>query len=155
MSGGDPSQTSAGGGQEIAPGVRLPEGALIFSFARSGGPGGQNVNKLATKTRLRVELAALRERLTPGQVSRLLALAGPARLEGHDHLLLMSQDSRSQEANKKACLAKLRDLVVAAMRPVRKRRPTRPSKASKQRRLEAKRRRSQVKRVRGGPAGDE
>lgn len=135
--------------------MRLPEAALRFTFARSGGPGGQNVNKLATKTRLGVELAVLRAQLTQRQFARLLDLAGPAHLEGPDLLAFVCQESRSQDANKRACLTKLRELIVQAMRPVKTRRPTRPTRASQQRRVNAKLRRASLKVLRRKPASDD
>ncbi|MCC7147321.1 MAG: aminoacyl-tRNA hydrolase [Phycisphaeraceae bacterium] len=138
---------------QLIPGVNLPDDALEFSFIRSSGPGGQNVNKLATKTRLRVKLAALESALPPGALARLRRLAGPGRL-GADggELILTAEESRSQGANRQACLDKLAELLQAAWRPPKHRRPTRPTHGSQQRRLKSKQKKSAAKKLRrSGP----
>lgn len=139
----------------MAPGVRLPEAAITFAFARSGGPGGQNVNKLATKARLRVDLLSLRAQLTQRQFARLLELGGSAHVQATEVLEFVCQESRSQEANKRGCLMKLRELIVQAMRPVKTRRPTRPTRASQLRRVQTKLQHSCLKAQRKKPATDE
>ena len=143
-----------GGSVEVAPGIFLPESTLRFSFARSSGPGGQNVNKLSTKARLHVALADLRPRIGEGAAHRLIELAGPSRLNVEGDLVLSADESRSQRANREACLDRLRELLVRALHPPRPRKKTRPSKASKRRRLEAKKRRGEVKRLRGAAGHD-
>ncbi len=154
-----------GGGMEhgvaIAPGVRVPEAALRFAFSRSGGPGGQNVNKVETKAELRV---AIDDLPIAGRVKgRLRGLAGDrivgseeyvdqegrTRIRGGD-LVLVAQEFRSQSQNKSACLEKLRDLIVRAQAEPKIRRKTRPSRGSIERRLEGKKRRGDIKRGRGG-----
>lgn len=163
------------GGVEVAPGVTVPESALRFSFARSAGPGGQNVNKVATKAELRVALADLP--LSRRALERLRDLAGKriageGAMEGEDgeevsgdggggdggmggELVITSQSERSQSRNRAECLEKLRELIVRAKVEPKVRRPTRPTRGSVQRRLEAKRARSRIKRGRGGGGGGE
>ena len=144
-------------GVEIAPGVAVPAAALRFSFARSSGPGGQNVNKLATKAELRVSLADLP---LPDRARRRLATLAGSRLVGDDaaqpeagEVLIVSQSERSQARNRAECLEKLRDLLVRAMAEPKVRRKTRPSRGSVERRLEAKKSRGEIKRRRQGPRG--
>lgn len=135
----------------IAPGVSLPTSALRFTFSRSGGPGGQNVNKLSTKATLTVQVEDLSEVLPFWALKRLLIRAG-SRLAGDgDRILITDSSSRSQHANKQACLAKLRLMVVEAMNRPKRRRATKPSRASIQRRLDAKRHRSKRKSERREP----
>jgi len=136
-------------GVEIAPGVRVAESDLRFEFVRSSGPGGQNVNKVASKARLELDLEVLRAKLRPRAIDRLITLAG-TRLTEAGVLMLVSDDSRSQHANRRACLERLRELIVEAMRVPKVRRKTKPSRASKQRRLEAKKQRGEIKKLRGG-----
>lgn len=135
---------------EVAPGVRVAEGALRFGFVRSSGPGGQNVNKLSTKAVLRVALRDLP--MHPEALGRLRASAGH-RLVGEmpdDELLISADGSRSQEANRQQTLDELRRLLVEAQRRPKKRRPTKPSYGSKQRRLAGKKIASEKKRMRRG-----
>ncbi len=130
-------------GVEVAPGVHAATSALRFQFARSGGPGGQNVNKLNTKVELWIRPEDLRG-MAPDARERLRRLAG-RRITKAGDLHLESQQARSQESNRQAVLQRLREMIVQAMVRPKKRRPTRPSRASRQRRLEAKRQRSAVK----------
>jgi ribosome-associated protein len=130
-------------GVELAPGVRAPESAVRFQFARSGGPGGQNVNKLNTKAELWVRLDAITG-LTPRAMARLRDLAG-RRVTDAGEIHISAETERRQQANRAAALERLRELIVTAMREPKVRRRTRPSRAAKQRRLESKRRRSDIK----------
>ncbi|MFW6060734.1 MAG: alternative ribosome rescue aminoacyl-tRNA hydrolase ArfB [Phycisphaeraceae bacterium] len=130
----------------IAPGVQVPASALRFTFARSGGPGGQHANKTSTRATLSVPAEALRAALSEQTMQRLAQHAG-SRWTG-EQLMLTAAGSRSQHANRRACLVKLRELLVTAMHRPRPRRPTRPSRAAKQRRLEAKRQRGERKAAR-------
>ena len=133
----------------LAAGVVLPPSAYAFAFSRSSGPGGQNVNKLATKAQLRVALSDLQSRMGDAALARLVALAGPSRLTAAGEIVISSEESRSQHRNRDACVERLRELVLRALRPPRPRRATKPSAGSKRRRLESKKRRGAVKRARG------
>lgn len=130
---------------ELAPGVILPEHALRFAFTTGAGPGGQNVNKRATRCVLRVALADLP--LPPDALDRLRA-AAPHLVTDAGELVISGGRERSQERNRADCLARLRELLLIAMVRPRTRRKTRPTRASKERRLAAKKRRGQIKRLR-------
>ncbi len=133
----------------IAPGVSVPERLLSFSFARSSGPGGQNVNKVSSKATLLVPLADLAPHLDGGTLFRLRQIAG--RMITEDGWLhITSDESRSQVANKKACIDKLRQLIIQAHARPKHRRKTKPSRGSKERRLESKKIRGDVKKRRSG-----
>ncbi len=135
----------------IAPGISLAESALHFTFSRSGGPGGQNVNKLSTKAMLTVHIQDLAEMLPVWALKRLLIHAG-SRLAGDgERLVITDSSSRSQQSNRQACIAKLRVMVVEAMNRPKRRRATKPSRGSIQRRLDAKRHRSKRKSERREP----
>lgn len=138
----DMEEPGAGAGLEVASGVRIPVDALAFTFTASGGPGGQNVNKRATRAELRVSLASIP--LGQGALSRLRRLAG-RRVNDAGELVLTSDAHRSQERNRSACLERLADLVRRSLVPPKPRRRTRPTRSSVERRLEGKRRRSRVK----------
>jgi ribosome-associated protein len=138
-------------GVELAPRVVVPESAVEFTFSRSSGPGGQNVNKLSTKATLRVPMSAIEERIGPTNAQRLRLLLGPARLTADHDVLISSDESRSQHANKQACLDRLRALLIEATRPRRVRHKTKPSRGAKERRLEYKNQRGANKRARRGP----
>jgi ribosome-associated protein len=126
--------------------IHVPEGELRFAFARSAGPGGQNVNKVETKVELRWDVQATAA-LDAGQRARLLAVAG-RRVTSAGELILTSQRYRDRARNSADCRAKLRALLAAIAEPPRQRRRTRPSRASVERRLRAKRVRSETKRRR-------
>jgi ribosome-associated protein len=148
MSADDPQAWRAAdpAGDEIIPGVRIPESAMRFQYARSGGPGGQNVNKLNTKAELWVPLAAI-SGLSGRAMARLRAMAGK-RLTGAGEILITAETERSQERNRAAVLDRLRALLAAAAHEPKPRRKTKPSRAAKRRRLEAKKQRSQIKSAR-------
>lgn len=132
--------------------ISIPRDEFRWEYSRSGGPGGQNVNKVNSKVQLRWNPAASPSLPEPVR-TRLLAALGD-RLTGDGDLLIASQASRDQARNIDACLEKLRDLVRAVARPPRPRRPTRPTRASRQRRAEDKTRRSVTKRGRRTPDPD-
>ncbi|OLC01386.1 MAG: hypothetical protein AUH30_00065 [Candidatus Rokubacteria bacterium 13_1_40CM_68_15] len=132
--------------------VRVPGHALTMRAVRSSGPGGQNVNKVASKVDLRVDLDAI-EGLSDRARARLHALA-VNRLDADGRLVVTSQESREQARNLEIAREKVRRLLTAALREPRVRRATRPSAAAKERRLEGKKRRASLKRWRGRPEGD-
>lgn len=139
---------------EVGRGIAIDERELEESFVRASGPGGQNVNKLATAVQLRFDVRGSPS-LPDGVRERLERLAG-RRLTREGVLVITAQRHRTQERNREDALARLVELVrQAAEPPPPKRRATRPTLASKRRRLEAKGRRSTVKALRGPGDGDE
>jgi ribosome-associated protein len=133
--------------------VWVDEGAVRFAFSRSGGPGGQLVNKLSTKAELRVAVGSIGG-LSPAAAARLRTLAGQ-RLTKGDELILVASTSRSQLDNKRACLQRLRALVAEALDVPRPRKATRPSRGSVEKRLTEKRRTSGRKESRRPPDEDD
>ena len=136
----------------ITDSITLDEDELEFSFIRASGPGGQNVNKVSSAVQMRFD--ARRSSSLSNDVSiRLQKLAG-SRLTLDGVIVITANRFRTQEMNKKDATERLAELIAqAAVAPV-KRRPTKPTKASKERRLEGKARRSSVKSMRGKPIGD-
>jgi ribosome-associated protein len=134
---------------EVADGLSLDENELEFSFIRASGPGGQNVNKVSSAVQMRFD--ARRSPSLSNDVSvRLQKLAG-SRLTQDGVIVITAARHRTQERNRADAIERLVELIrKAAIAPV-KRRPTRPTKASKQRRLEAKTQRGGVKALRGKP----
>lgn len=127
----------------------IPDEELSFATSRSGGPGGQNVNKLETRVTVRFDVAGSPS-LSEEQRQRLLErLATRITREGVLHVT--SQKHRTQGENREAAAARLRELVTGALREETPRKPTRVSKAAKRRRVEAKKRRGERKRERSAP----
>ncbi|MGH8258824.1 MAG: alternative ribosome rescue aminoacyl-tRNA hydrolase ArfB [Steroidobacteraceae bacterium] len=125
--------------------LQIPDGDLTFAFVRSSGPGGQNVNKVASAVQLRFDLAAaaLDERVK----QRLRALAG-RRLTDDGAILILARTHRTQERNRADACERLAELVRRALIEPRPRRPTRPTRASRAARVDTKTRRGREKRLR-------
>lgn len=131
----------------VSPTLTIPAEELSWTAVRSSGPGGQNVNKLATKVVLRFDLpgsTALR-----AEVKARLGVIALGRLDGDGCVLITSQVTRSQERNLQDAREKLAAMIRKALTPPRPRKPTRPTLGSKRRRLEDKSKRADVKRTRG------
>jgi ribosome-associated protein len=133
-------------GIELAPKVWTDREQLRFGFSRSSGPGGQNVNKVNTKTELRINLRALHG-ISDRALGRLKSLAGRKLLPDGD-LMFTADKERTQESNRRACLEKLRELIVEALVEPKVRRKSKPSRGSKERRLDAKKKQGEKKRAR-------
>jgi ribosome-associated protein len=137
---------------EITPRIAIDEAELEERFFRAGGPGGQNVNKVSTAVQLRFDIRnspSLPEHVR----ERAEKLAG-SRLTNDGVIVITAQRFRTQERNREDAVARLVELLAKAAEVQLTRRPTKPTRASKTRRLDAKNRRSQVKRMRSGPIGD-
>jgi ribosome-associated protein len=135
---------------EINARLRIPDDQFQWSFARSGGPGGQNVNKVASKAELRWNVAGTPS--LPDDVKNRLMAHARKRITSAGELVLTSQRYRDQGRNRADCLEKLRALILRAATPPRPRKPTRPTRASRLNRLHAKKHRSATKQARGRPA---
>ena len=132
--------------------IQIPETEFAWTFARSGGPGGQNVNKVASKALLRFDLA--RTTAVPEEVKIRLALQQKRYFTVEGELVIMSQKYRDQDRNRDDCLEKLRAIILQALFVPKARKATKPSRSSKRRRLETKRQRGETKRGRQKPSED-
>jgi ribosome-associated protein len=134
----------------ISPGLQIPDDELRFSFVRSSGPGGQNVNKLNTKAVLRWPISA--SRALPEDVRRRFMARYARRITQAGEIVISSQRFREQGQNQRDCLEKLSELVAAVAMPPKRRKPTRPTKASAKRRRAKKQVHSQKKQQRRKPS---
>ncbi len=132
---------------QITPDVTLPDQDLAWSFVRASGPGGQNVNKVATAAQLRFDLAGTQS-LDPAVKQRLRSLAG-RRVTEDGALLIIARNHRTQEGNRREALERLADLIRRASVAPKARKPTRPTRAARQRRLDTKTQRRATKSLRG------
>lgn len=132
---------------EVTPSVVIPDADLSLSFVRGSGPGGQNVNKVASAVQLRFDLAGTAV-LSDAVKSRLRALAG-RRLNDDGAILIIARNHRTQEANRREAGERLVDLIRTALIPPKPRMKTKPTRASKERRLETKARAQRTKGLRG------
>ncbi len=127
--------------------VEIARGELLFRYDRSSGPGGQNVNKLSTKVTLVFNVAESAG-LSEPQKNRIMARLG-TRVNKAGGIMVVSQKSRSQSANKEDVVERLQVLLAGALKQQKARRKTKPTRASKERRLKAKKLRSEIKKDRG------
>lgn len=137
---------------EVTPRIRIPVAELHFTFARSSGPGGQNVNKVNSKATLHwpvISSAGL-----PDDVRERFMAAFRGQINKQGELVLQSQRYRDQERNIADCVEKLSGMLRQVAQPPKRRKPTRPSRGSKQRRLNEKKARSEVKSRRRGPSSE-
>ena len=132
----------------LAPGIVISDEELEWKFIRSSGPGGQNVNKVASAAQLRF-LLPQNASLPVAARNRLRRLAGQ-KLIDDGTILFKSMSERTQEANRRVALERLEALIRAALIEPKIRKKTRPTKASKERRIDSKKRRGSTKQSRGG-----
>ena len=137
---------------DITESIRIPEDEFEWSFARSSGPGGQNVNKVASKAVLRWNVATSPS--LPDDVRSRLQAQQRRKVTVEGDFILTSQRYRDQERNKQDCLEKLRDYVLQAAVVPKVRKKKKPTRASKERRLSEKRHRAAAKTTRRKPPAD-
>jgi ribosome-associated protein len=137
---------------DITPQLSIPDTEFEWSFARSGGPGGQNVNKVASKAILRWDVTSSPS-LPPDLRERFLA-QNRGRITTEGVFVVSSERTRSQLLNRQDCLDLLAARVLQATRVPRRRKKTRPTRGSKERRLQEKKRRSSTKAERRGPVAE-
>lgn len=131
---------------EITPGVALDESEIQIDFVRSTGPGGQNVNKVATAAQLRFDVRNSPS-LSPEVKERLIRLAG-SRMTVEGVLIIEARRYRTQEQNRYDALQRLIHLIRTALEPPKMRKPTRPSLTARAARVGAKKKRGELKRIR-------
>jgi len=137
----------------VTPTIRLADSELAERFIRSPGPGGQNVNKVATAVQLRLDVE--QSPSLPAHVKRRLALLAGRRMDKDGVLTIEAHRFRTRERNREDALARLLELIRRAAHQPKARVATKPTRASQQRRLDSKRRQSQRKRLRGEGHGDD
>jgi len=138
---------------EVTPSFSLPDDSISLRFIRASGPGGQNVNKVASAVQLRFDPAVCPQ-LWPNALARLHRLAG-RRLTDSGEIVISAQRFRTQEHNKRDALERLVEMVAQALIEPKTRRATKPTRASKERRLVSKQQRGTVKNMRSRVRGEE
>jgi ribosome-associated protein len=136
----------------VSPSVIVPAEAMTVTAVRASGPGGQNVNKVSSRVEVRVELGRV-DGLSDAARERLRALAGRRLLDG-GVLLVSSQRTRDQHRNLDDARQRIAELLAAALPEPKRRRPTRPTRSSGEKRLQAKKLRAATKRIRGSRGED-
>jgi ribosome-associated protein len=137
---------------EINSRLHIPASEFQWTFVRASGPGGQNVNKVASKAVLRWNLAI--NSSLPEDLKARLRAQERRRITSAGDFLLSSQRFRDQERNRQDCLEKLRGMVLRAAKPPKRRKPTKPTRGSREARLQQKRRRAATKSARRRPIED-
>ena len=129
--------------------LTIPDEEIELSAIRAQGPGGQKVNKVATAIQLRFDLHSAS---IPEAVRKRLMSSGDRRITEAGLVVIKAQNHRTQDRNRAEAIERLRDLILSATRVPRKRIPTRPSRATRERRLASKKRRGELKKQRSKPA---
>ena len=132
---------------EVTPAVVIPDTDLSFAFVRASGPGGQNVNKVSSAVQLRFDMRGTTA-LSDAVKGRLRALAG-RRVTDDGAILIIARNQRSQDQNRREALERLAELIQRALIVPKTRKATKPTRASREKRLESKVRQQRTKRQRG------
>jgi ribosome-associated protein len=138
---------------EIAPGITIDEGEIEEKFVRSSGPGGQNVNKVATAVELRFD-PSRSPAIAPDVLARLRTVAG-TRMTADGVLVIQARRYRTQAQNREDARLRLRELLLQALTVPKRRKKTKPSAGARARRVQEKKRRSETKQSRGRRSFDD